>query len=128
MSLTSRFTTFFLLALALVLAGYTVALHQIARVHLHRQIDERLDAALATLSAAVELKSNVVEWEPAERKLTLGIDSGDDQARWIVRDDSGHLIARSENLAVDRSSSVIDGLAGIGNPKLFWRDSGETSH
>ena len=111
MSLTQRFTTFFLAALAIVLVGYTAALYQLARVHLQRQIDERLDSALATLSAAVEIKPNTVEWEPAERKLTIGIDPADDQPRWIVREDSGRLVARSENLAGDGSQDVIAGLA-----------------
>src|SRR5579859_3839226 len=99
MSLAGRLSTFFLGALAVVLAGFSISLHYLARYHLDRQVDERLSAALATLSASTELEENMVEWEPVARSVSLGIDKAADQVRWAIHDDRGNLIGRSPNLA-----------------------------
>jgi len=40
--------------LGIVLVGFSLALYWISGRYLHRQVDERLDAVLSTLSAAVE--------------------------------------------------------------------------
>ena len=74
MSLTTRMSAFFLVALAVVLAGFSAALYLLARSYLHRQVEERLAAALETLSAVVELEPDGIDWEPAEHHLTLGQD------------------------------------------------------
>ncbi len=50
---------------------------------------ERLDAALAILAAAAEIHPDGVEWEPQERVLALGQESGPDRLRWMVLDDRG---------------------------------------
>ncbi len=112
MTLTARFALFFLTALAVVLVGFTTTLNILARTHLLRQQDERIDSALATLTAAVEIRPNVVEWEPAERNLTLGLDSAEDQPRWIIRTAAGQVIARSANLA-DSPREIEAGLATV---------------
>lgn len=96
MSLAGRLTVFFLVALALVLAGFSASLYLLAHRHLHRQVDDRLEAALQTLSAAAEVKPDGVEWEPQERRLNLG--QGDDQVRWEIHDDQGRAVGRSRNL------------------------------
>jgi heavy metal sensor kinase len=90
---------FFLGALALVLVGFSVTLYLLARTHLYRQSDERLEAALDTLVAAVEIETDGLEWEPNQRRLTLGQDAGDDQVRWVLRDRQGQVKDRSANLA-----------------------------
>ena len=72
MTLTTRLTLFFLAALAVVLIGFSTTLYVLARHHLYEQLDTRLNAALDTLIAAVEFKSGGVEWEPKERRLSLG--------------------------------------------------------
>ena len=59
-------------ALAVVLVGFSVALYALAAKHLHRQADERLEAALNTLAAAAEIEPDGVEWEPEERSLSFG--------------------------------------------------------
>ncbi|HEY2785652.1 MAG TPA: ATP-binding protein [Fimbriiglobus sp.] len=110
MTLTARFSLFFLAALAVALAGFTAAFYFLARSHLHRQQDERLDAALATLTAAVEIRPTVVEWEPAERNLILGLDPADDEPRWVIRDADGKIVARSGNLSAS-GSDVEAGLS-----------------
>jgi signal transduction histidine kinase len=88
----------FLGALALVLAGFSGALYGLARSSLSRQADERIDAALLTLTAAVEIQPEGLEWEPNARMLDLGRDADPAAVRWTVRDDRGKLVAGSLNL------------------------------
>jgi len=101
MSLTTRLSVFFLAALAVVLAGFSTTLFLLARTYLHRQVDERLEFALETLSTAVETAPQGVEWEPDERRLSLGRDDGPEQVRWVVCDSHGHVVDRSRNSAGD---------------------------
>ncbi len=98
MRLSTRLSAFFLGALAAVLVGFSVALFASAWYYLHRQVEDRLNAALAVLAAAAEIKPGAVEWEPHERELPLGRDAGPDRLRWMVFDDRGRLVDRSANL------------------------------
>lgn len=98
MSLTARVSAFFLTLLAVVLVGFSATLYLMARSYLYRQVDERLDAALQTLSAAVEVGRDRVEWEAHERQLVIGQDGALDQVRWLVHDDAGRVVDRSRNL------------------------------
>lgn len=98
MSLVSRLSGYFLGAQAALLLGFSSTLYVLAFDHLHRQINERLDAALATLAAAAEVSPEGVEWDPVERDLGLGRDTGADQIRWIIRDDRGRTVDQSANL------------------------------
>jgi signal transduction histidine kinase len=109
MSLTGRFSTLFLAALGLALAIFSTALYVSARVYLDRRVRERLDAALAILAAAAEIHPDGVEWEPQERALTLGEESGPDHLRWLVLDDRGRRVDHSRNL--DESGIPAEGLA-----------------
>ncbi len=99
MTLVTRLSTFFLTALAVVLAGFSLALYLLARSYLFGQADERLAAALDTLAAAVETEPPGLEWEPADRHLVLGRDHGPAEPRWEVRDVFGRFVDRSANLA-----------------------------
>src|SRR5262245_38024348 len=99
MSLSGRLSAFFLAALAAVLLGFSAALFVLAGNYLNRQLAERLETALDTLVAAAEIDARGVEWEPGERRLTLGLDPGIDQVRWMIRDDRGQLVDRSRNTA-----------------------------
>lgn len=98
MKLATRLSLFFLVALAVVLVGFSVALYLLARTYLYRQVDEQLTTAVHTLIAAAELKPDGVEWELRERRLTLGQDSAVGQVRWMVHDGEGNLVDRSRNL------------------------------
>ncbi len=98
MSLSARLSTFFLGALALVLVGFSTTLYLLGRSYLYHQVDERLQAAMDTLVAAAEMEGRGVEWEPNERHFTLGQQAGEDQVRWIVRDERGQAVDRSANL------------------------------
>src|SRR5581483_3226973 len=104
MSITNRLSLFFLAALGLVLAGFSLTLYALASGHLHQQGNHRLDAAVQTLVAAIEVHPGDVEWEPLERRVTMGEDSALDQIRWAVHDLHGRLIDCSANL--ERQSSL----------------------
>jgi signal transduction histidine kinase len=99
MSLTGRFSALFLAALGLVLVGFSTTLYLAARIYLERQVRDRLDAALAVLAAAAEIHADGVEWEPQERVLPLGQETGADRLRWMVFDEKGHRVDHSRNLA-----------------------------
>jgi heavy metal sensor kinase len=102
-TLTNRLTLFFALTLFMVLGGFSSALYLLARTHLSRQLQTRLDSALDTLVAAAELKSDVVEWEPAERRLDFSIDVPNDRLIWQVADLQGKVIARSASMQAKES-------------------------
>ena len=114
MSLTNRVSLFFLTALGLVLAGFSTTLYLLADHHLHAQADHRLDTAMQTLVAAIEVHPGDVEWEPLERHLRMGSDPGPDQLRWTVHDLNGKLIDCSPNF--ERPAEGAEPAAGSG-----WR-------
>jgi heavy metal sensor kinase len=95
MTLTNRLLAFFLAMLALVLASFSLTLYLLAQEYLQGIVDDRLDAALDTLAAAAELRTDGVEWEPAERQLRLGPDRATEAIAWSVSDPSGKVIDRS---------------------------------
>lgn len=122
MSLTGRFSALFLAALGLSLAIFSTALYVSARVYLDRRVRERLDAALAILAAAAEIHPDSVEWEPQERSIALGQETGADRLRWVVLDDQGRPLDRSPNLA--ESEDLAEELArhaGAGRGRLTDR-------
>jgi len=114
MSLTNRVSLFFLTAVGLVLAGFSAALYLLARHYLHAQADHRLDTAMQTLVAAIEVHPGDVEWEPLERHISMGDDPGPDQLRWTVHDLNGKLLDCSPNL--DNMSDGSEPATGPG-----WR-------
>ncbi len=97
MSLTRRFSILFLVILSLVLLGFSTALFVSARIYLDRQVRDRLEAAVAVLAAAAEIHPDGVEWEPQERVLPLGQETGPGQMRWLVFDDRGRRLDHSRN-------------------------------
>ncbi len=126
MSLTGRFSAVFLAALGLALVVFSAALYVSARIYLDRRVRERLDSALAILAAAAEIHPNGVEWEPRERALSLGEESGADRLRWLVLDERGRLVDRSVNLA--DTGLVAEGSARpgeMGRPRRLWDRQGK---
>jgi two-component system, OmpR family, sensor kinase len=97
MSLATRLSAFFLIALALVLTGFSGSLYLLARTYLVRQLDERLQQALDTLEASVDIEPGGLEWEPSDRRMTLGVEPGESAVRWAVRDGKGALVDSSSN-------------------------------
>jgi two-component system, OmpR family, sensor kinase len=89
MRLSTRLSLFFLGALGLVLVGFSTSLYALASKYLHRQADERLEAALNTLVAAAEFGPDGVEWEPKERSLSFGRRTLEGPFCWMVCDAGG---------------------------------------
>src|SRR5207237_1126230 len=78
---------FFLGTLAVVLAGFSASLYCFARHHLYQRVDERMDAALKTLEAAVEISPEGLEWEPGQRRIML-----DEELAWSISEGSGQIV------------------------------------
>ncbi|WP_422931100.1 ATP-binding protein [Singulisphaera sp. PoT] len=97
MSLATRLSAFFLVALAIVLSGFAGSLYFLAKTYLNKQNDERLELALDTLAASVDIEPGGLEWEPMDRRMTVGADPAIDAIRWAVRDGRGVLVDRSAN-------------------------------
>jgi two-component system, OmpR family, sensor kinase len=100
MTLTSRLSASFLGVLAVVLCGFSTALYVLAAVQLHRSVDDRIEATLATLTALAEEEAGGLEWEPNDRRVIPGKDPGREQVRWAVFDLRGKRLDQSPNLGV----------------------------
>jgi heavy metal sensor kinase len=101
MTLATRVTLFFSAVLGGALLAFSFVLWAAVDSYLSRQNIERLQAALGTLLAAVEINPHSLEWNARERQITLGSDSAQDQVRWLVVGPEGQAIATSANLAAD---------------------------
>jgi two-component system, OmpR family, sensor kinase len=108
MSLSTRLSLFFLAGLAVVLLGFSATLYFLGRSYLTHQLDERLEKALDTLEAAVDIETEGLEWEPDERRLMLGMESGVEQVRWTVHDRNGVVVDRSPNALNEPFPPPID--------------------
>lgn len=95
MTLTARLNLFFLSALAVILIGFSTALYVLARNHLHRQTDERLDAALNTLRAGIEVTPQGLEWEPQLRKVSFNSRNPEGSLVWLVMSSEGQVVDRA---------------------------------
>ncbi len=102
MSLATRLSGFFLVALALVLGGFSVTLYLLARTHLQRDLDERLTTALDALCASVRKESDQVEWKPGERPDIAGLHPLDEPVRWAVFDVRGRALDHSWDVSGPR--------------------------
>lgn len=86
MSLTNRITGFFLLALALVLIGFSVTLYFLARSHLNAQLENHLTATMDTLVALAEVEPDGLDWEPELRRLPTKWEG--DPPAWAIFDEA----------------------------------------
>src|SRR5262245_17452263 len=98
MTITNRLTLFFQLALGFVLVAFSVVLYLLASWHLHAQADRHLQASMDLLVAAIEVHPDDVEWEPLERKVTLGESTDAEVVRWTIHDEAGVLVDCSANV------------------------------
>ena len=88
--------------LAVVLLGFSTVLYVLADRYLHQQSQERLDAVLGTLSAAVDLGPEGAEWEPDARHLNLETPAYADPVVWIIGDHRGQLLDRSKTAGTEQ--------------------------
>ena len=123
MTLTNRLMVFFLGALAVVLVGFSGAIYFSAHRYLHQQADERVDAAMNTLLAAIEVSPQGVEWEPGERPIRMTARKVSSQVEWAINDNRGKLVDHapgdtSEKLSV-RANEFLDRLPS-GINRVDW--------
>jgi heavy metal sensor kinase len=125
MTLTTRLSVFFLGTLAAVLIGFSATLYLLARTYLHRQVEDRLEAALNVLSASAEIWPDGVEWEGEEHSISVETPPGQEPIAWRVRDDTGRVLGgvRADALAEElpswrvhhrRVTAEINGTPGAG--------------
>ena len=127
MRLGTRLTWFFLASLAIVLAGFSIALYAMAAQHLHRQEVERLESALNTIAAAAEIGPEGVEWEPAERSLSFGRRTLEGQFVWRVGDQQGNRIDGSASGELDSLLSQLRGGVRHSHRPRMTLDTGGTN-
>ena len=89
MKLATRFSAFFLAVQGFTLVGFSLALYLLASNYLSRQIDDRLTSSLTALSAASEVGTDGVSWEPNEKAHLLSRDLGPEEVRWAAYDSKG---------------------------------------
>lgn len=126
MSITTRLLIFFLAALGVVLAGFSVAIYLVASWSLHAQLDDRLQAAFDVMVASIEVHHMDVEWEPEERAVTLGSDADPGQVRWVLHDEKGRLVDHSQNLTLEAARAFPPDNARW-RMRRFRMDSGDFS-
>ncbi|MBX9581862.1 MAG: HAMP domain-containing histidine kinase [Gemmataceae bacterium] len=95
MSLATRLTGFFLLALAVVLAGFSGTLYVLARSHLYGQLTAHVTATIDTLVAAAEVEPDGLDWEPELRRLPARWEG--DPPVWAVYDEAGGRLGGSHD-------------------------------
>jgi HAMP domain-containing protein len=126
MKLSTRVSLFFLGWLGVTLAGFSLGLYLLVGRHLHHEVDQHLRGALATLTAAIEIKPDGVEWEPHQRRLVVA----EREVRWVVRDERGRVVRGSpgdipaEVLALaDQHGTEVDLADLTGQGGRAWRTS-----
>ena len=102
MTLVTRVSLFFLGTLAVTLGGFSAALYFLVAGYLDRHLDQRLESAMLALTASVEIKDDVVEWEPHERRLDLA------EVRWLVRAPRGRVVGHSPEPIPDEMLRVSE--------------------
>lgn len=98
MTLVSRVSLFFLIALAVILIAFSIILYVLSRYTLYHHFDDRLESSLNTLVAAIEVEDDDVKWEPTDHTVTLGTETGVEDVRWIVSNQQGLIVGQSHNL------------------------------
>lgn len=94
MTLAFRLGSFFLVALALLLGGFSAALYLLARTHLQRDLDERLSVSLDALAAAAEIEPDGIEWRPGLHRPPEATHADEEPVSWAAFDERGELLNR----------------------------------
>jgi two-component system, OmpR family, sensor kinase len=123
MSLATRLSGFFLAALFVVLAGFSVPLYLLAGAHFQRDTDEWLTLGLDSLLGSVSVDSDEVEWRPGARPTILGEHPQDDPVRWAVYDDRGRVVDRCWELGPDDLSRIGAMAPDVGHVHARFIDS-----
>ncbi len=116
MTLARRAMLFVLTSLAVVLLAFSTALTWLTANDLDREQSERLESALATLSAIVEQSPEGWEWEPHGRSLIVGGVTAAEALPWCVSDDRGRIVDRSRPALADSFFRTLDAACRADSP------------
>jgi hypothetical protein len=97
MTLTTRVSRFFLLALGGTLVCYSLLLLGLIRYYLYREFDQHLESALNTIVAAIEVESDDVKWEPADHQVTFSNEDASEDVHWVVVNERAQIVDQSRN-------------------------------
>ena len=122
MSLATRLCAFFLAALGLVLAGFSVTLYLLAGAHFQRDMDEQMTMGLDSLLQSVVIDSDEVEWKPGARPKIPGEHPQDDPLRWAVYDDHGQIVDQCWKLGPDDLAAIGAMAPGVGHVHALFTD------
>ncbi|RCS46383.1 HAMP domain-containing protein [Bremerella cremea] len=112
MTLVNRVSTFFLVALAVCLIGFSLTMTVFIRHHMLAEFDAHLRSSLNILSAGLEAESDSIKWQPNEHTIELGDEHAQNEIRWILVDEQHQLIDRSDNLTpTDETDATLLQLA-----------------
>ena len=87
MSLTNRVCVFFLAALGIILAVYSLVFYTVTREHLVYQFSSEMRGVLNSLIAAAEVEETEVKWQPLEHAIDVGVHDEFGEVQWIVLGD-----------------------------------------
>jgi signal transduction histidine kinase len=107
MTLVNRVSAFFLIAMAVTLACFSMLLYGLVNRTLNQQFDAQLRAAQNTLVAAIEVESDDVKWEPSDHTISVGSEEGVEETRWAVIDERGRLIDHSKNASESDRADLL---------------------
>jgi len=109
MTLVTRVSAFFLLALGIALSGFSAALYSLAYVYMLRHLDEHIMLDLDSLTAAAEVGPlRVREWD--KERPAVGLDPEVEDIFWIIYDEQGQGVDRSKNSGTEdysRSRNMV---------------------
>jgi heavy metal sensor kinase len=101
MSLTNRVCIFFLTALGVILAVYSLVFYSITSQQIHSRFDDELSSVLKSLVAAAEVEETEVKWQPLEHSIDFGVHDEFGVVHWVVIGDDGLIVERSR--AIDQA-------------------------
>ncbi len=123
MTITTRLTTFFLMAMATVLIGFSLSMYLITHDALYEDAEEHLFSAMQTLVAAAQIRPDGVE-EPPEWRVSVGGEGLlDTQIEWSVRNGQGRRIVSSAQYPAWRDPKTDDATAIPSDDPARKRDS-----
>ncbi|WDQ15795.1 sensor histidine kinase [Rhodopirellula sp. P2] len=106
MSLTNRVCVFFLAALGIILAGYSLVFYSITSEHVRSRFDDELGGVLKSLIAAAEVEETEVKWQPLEHSIDFGVHDEFGAVHWVVIGDDGVIVERSRAIDQEFMSRV----------------------
>ncbi len=107
MTLVNRVSAFFLIAMTLALACFSVLLYVLVNRTLNQQFEAQLRSAQNTLVAALEVESDDVKWEPSDHTISVGSEEGAEETRWAVVAADGTLVDHSKNASPSDQADLL---------------------